>query len=177
MGFQETFRKITQFVNKGEIEQIVKPIDRQALSPEVAEMFARRQLLRLFTDQKMLESLGGIGRTLADFQRATKNLCLIQAEYGIKSDLMPTLTADLGGAYIDNMAGILANRELALSVIPENKRPIIEGEVLLIARDRLTESLKQSGLSRDYYNGASEMLERIENHLKTDIAPTEKNSK
>lgn len=135
------------------------------------------RLLRHFTDQGILESLGAIARTSTSFQRATEDFAKIQKKCGINSNLIPFVTNHLGNEYAGNMDLTLAHREKILSLIPENKRVDIEGEVLLDARAKLTERLRQPGLSRDYYIGASEMLRRIENHLKTDIAPIEKDSK
>lgn len=139
------------------------------------ETAGKGMLVRLYIDPAMLESLGAVGRTMGAFMREGKKLTRMEEGFGLNTNVVPHLTANLRGVAAEAIDPFAQSRELALSLIATDRRTAIEGEVLLEAQRRLREKLQEEGLNGDYRAGATEMLKRIEAHLRNDIALTGEN--
>lgn len=167
-------RKFFETSNKTSIT-VERPTD-----PHMAEIYERlacKQLTRLFIDPEILVSLASVYHSLKGLQDAEINLRQMEIELGVNLSTFPTKLSDLTPILSSvNMRSTLM-REQVLSIVPAERRTVIEGRALLEAQRILVEKLKESGLNPNYRDGAEEMLRRIEFHLSKDIPPTGQNFK
>ncbi|MBI4037150.1 hypothetical protein HY385_01885 [Candidatus Daviesbacteria bacterium] len=171
MELSEVFRKLEGGLHKKtdnkEVERVQSP-ESMAMWEEHSE----RMLVRFYTDPRLLISIVSVGRSMANTRRAGKQLMSFEADWGIKSNIVPHLQAHLEGELAKSLGVMALVREQALSLVPTDRRPTVEGKALLAAQEILTKKLGEKGLSEEYRAGASEMLKRIQAHLESDIALT-----
>lgn len=139
------------------------------------ERISRDTLIKLYTEPKILRSLGSLPRNMAGFQRFGEDITRIETEEGINTNMVPHLTSNLSAAAAQSADMIAFTREQALAKVASDRRDAIEQEALLEAQRRLNEQLKEENLNRDVRTGAMEMLRRIEDRLKEKTALPEGN--
>lgn len=174
MSFPESLvrgisERVSQFRVRRKATLVDDPDSRFATAYEA---LGKRMLIRLFTDEKQLTSLGELGSAYTGLQISGENLMRLGAEFGHQSNLVPTLLADAQLGLTQVAMRIATVREAMLAKVAPERRPILEGEALVQAQRILTERLKNQGLNPHYRAGATRMLEEINGHLSRDIAQT-----
>lgn len=141
------------------------------------EARCKSMLVRYYTDPQGLRGIGEVGRATANFRAASESFQRLQAELGIKSDIVPYLKADINAHRDMGDELRIRTREKVLSMVKPDRRSAIEGEALLEAKRVLSEKLKQEDLNKDYRTAATAMIMKIDEHLKRDIPQPGENSK
>lgn len=141
------------------------------------EEHSKRMLVNLYTDPELLRSIAHVDRAMAGLRTAEEQLTIFEEGFGfVNRDRLPKLQSYLTSEVATSTHTIALIREQALSIVPADRRPVVEGKALLAAQEILTKKLKEEKLNADYRTGALEMLERIKHHLETDIILTGQNS-
>lgn len=143
------------------VEQPKDPIIVAAL-----ETRGRALLLQFYTNETSLTALGEAGPALSGLNRLGTDILQTQAEFGIPSNLVPTLASNLRVKMAKAASITVATREQLLSMVSPDRREVVESETLLQAREQLERKLHETDLGQAYRIGAQEMLRRIEGRLR-----------